>query len=129
MDDYKQIELLVNNYIKAISSQDKDDFMNLWTGKNNTLISVINKYDSLENIYQDFLIGSIQKNYAKIDLIAQDLEIKFITNELALVIFEYRTECIKRDSNEEYGIHGLETQVIQKINGHWKIVHLHYSKE
>lgn len=47
---------------------------------------------------------------------------------MAIVVFEYQTQCIKRDTHEPYGIQGLETQVIVKENQQWKQQHVHYSK-
>jgi hypothetical protein len=35
---------------------------------------------------------------------------------MAIVVFEYQTQCIKRDTREPYGIQGIETQVIVKEN-------------
>ena len=33
-----------------------------------------------------------------------------------------------RETGEDYGIEGLETQVLRKISGEWKLQHVHYSK-
>ena len=129
MDNTVQIKQLVKDYQDAIHTQDRQAFRQLWTCEDhNTLISIANKFEGFKSIYEDFLIGSIQKAYKKIDLITDDINIHFINEELAIVIFQYHTECIKRDTLEEYGIEGLETQVVQKVNNEWKLVHIHYSK-
>ena len=47
---------------------------------------------------------------------------------MAIVVFEYQTQYIKRDTREPCGIQGLETQVIVKENQQWKRQHVHYSK-
>lgn len=130
MNEIEKIERLVANYQKAIHTQNKDDFVSLWTKENNNvLISISHQFEGIESIYQDFLIDGIQNAYFKIDLIAEKIDIRFINDELAIVVFKYHTECIKRETNEEYGIAGLETQVIRKVNDEWKLVHVHYSKE
>lgn len=129
MDNIIQIKQLVKDYQGAIHTQEEKAFRQLWTCEdNNTLISISKKYEGIESIYKDFLINGIQKAYKKIDLITDDINIHFINEELAIVIFQYHTECIKRDTLEEYGIEGLETQVVQKVNNEWKLVHIHYSK-
>lgn len=126
MDEIKE---LVKKYQKAIHTQNKDDFYALWTQKEiNTLISIVNKYEGIDSIYQDFLINGIQRSYESIDLIADEIDIKWIDNDHAIVIFRYHTECIRRDTHEEYGISGLETQVVEKVDQQWKLVHIHYSK-
>ena len=101
----------------------------MWSKNPNcVLISIVNVYNGIDSIYNDFLIGGIQSAYSEIKLIADEVEVHLINSELATVVFSYHTECIKRGSGEEFGIKGLETQVIVKENGSWKILHIHYSK-
>lgn len=129
MNEIEKIKQLVKEYQEAIHNQNKDDFMLLWSNeKSNILISIAQQFEGVENIYQDFLIGRIQKAYTEINLIAEKIDIRFIDEELAIVVFQYHTECIKRESGEEYGISGLETQVVKKVGDQWKLVHVHYSK-
>ena len=62
-------------------------------------------------------------------LIADDEPVvRFLTDEIAVVIFRYHTECIRRESGEPYGISGLETQIVRKTPKGWKLAHIHYSK-
>ena len=75
------------------------------------------------------MISLIQKAYTKIALIKDDeLKINFIDEKNAIVIFKYHTDCLMRESGEKFGISGVETQVLIKEEGNWKIVHIHYSK-
>ncbi|MGM9940376.1 MAG: YybH family protein [Bulleidia sp.] len=129
MNDKEQILQLVKNYQKAIHTQNREDFKSIWTeDENNVLISIATQYRGIDSICQDFLIDGIQKAYAVIDLIAENVDIHFIDESTAIVVFRYHTECIRRDSGENYGIAGLETQVVRKTDGKWKLVHIHYSK-
>ena len=129
MNDEIKIKSLICNYQMAIHTQEKEDFIPLWTGDDdNVLISITDKFVGIEAIYHDFLINGIRRAYTKIDLIAEDIQINFISDDLAIIIFKYHTECIRRETNEAYGIQGLETQVVKKVNDEWKFVHIHYSK-
>lgn len=51
-----------------------------------------------------------------------------ISEDVAIVLFHYHTECIRRETKEPYSIKGLETQVVVKEDGEWKLAHVHYSK-
>ena len=125
----EQIIETVNRYIKAIHTQDKEDFYDIWVNSDDvTLISITRQYTGIDAIYQDFLINGIQAHYSSIDLINEGMEIRTIDDDTAIVIFRYHTECIRRDTGEPHGIAGLETQVMKKVNGQWKLVHVHYSK-
>lgn len=127
--DKEQISELVKAYQNAIHTQKREDFLPLQTGEDyNVLISITTQYTGLENIYRDFLINEIQKNYSSITLIAEDTDIRFISDNIATVVFQYHTKCIRRETGEEYGISGIETQAVKKVDDAWKLVHIHYSK-
>ena len=127
--DISEINKVVDNYCAAIHSQNKNDFKSIFSQtKKCSLVSVSKVFEGLNSMYADFVLG-LQKLYARIDLIKdEDLQINFINDEFAIVIFKYHTECIMRESGELGGIKGVETQVMIKEDGNWKIVHIHYSK-
>jgi len=130
MNDTLKINQLVQDYKMAIHTQDESFFKSLWTASpTDTMISITHQYVGLDSIYADFLINRIQKAYQEITLIEDSQPvIHFLDESTAIVIFEYHTECIKRDTLAPYGIQGLETQVVKKINQEWKLAHVHYSK-
>ena len=117
----EEIKKLVYNYAKAIHTKNEKDFKALWSSKEN-------QFDGIDSIYNDFLIGGIQRLYESIDLIVEGIEIHQIDDNKAIIIFKYHTECIRRDTKEPYGIQGLETQIVIKENNEWKLMHIHYSK-
>lgn len=55
----EEIKQLVYNYAKAIHTKNEKDFKALWSSKENTLISLTNRFDGIDSIYNDFLIGGI----------------------------------------------------------------------
>ena len=128
--DKDKILELVNSYQNAIHTQKREDFQPLWTdGDNNVLISIATQYTGLENIYTEFLINGIQKITLSSILLQKILGIRFINGDIAVVVFQYHTECIRQETGEPHGISGIETQIVQKVNDKWKIVHIHYSKK
>lgn len=129
MSEIERVKELVHDYQELINRQDRKLFDKLWSNEQECiLISITDEFKGKESIYQDFIIGTIQKAYQEISLIAQDIEVNFINEQMAIVVFKYCTECIRRDNGEKYGIQGLETQVVIKEANQWKLVHLHYSK-
>lgn len=130
MNEKEKLEDLIRKYTQVIHTQDKDMFYSIWNNEPwTTLISNSNKYVGLDDIYKDFLIGGIQKAYSNIDLIVDDYHINCINDNFAIIILEYHTECIRRETNEPYGIFGLETQIVQKSKDEWKLVHIQYHGE
>lgn len=120
---------VVKEYQKAIHTQKKEDFYALWAKRDDCcLISVAQVFHGVESIYQDFLIDRIQKKYLDIELLTQNITVHHIHETMAIVIFEYQTKCLLRETQEAYGIQGIETQVMIKENQQWKLLHVHYSK-
>ena len=128
--DIESINETVNKYCLGVKTQDKDLVYTIFSKyKKCILVSVGNVFQGIDSIYQDFLVNLIQKLYSKIELIKDEkLEINFIDENTAVVIFKYHTECILRENGENFGIKGVETQLIIKEDENWKIVHIHYSK-
>ena len=127
--DLENIKEIINKYCLAVKTQDKDVVYNIFSkNKKCHLISVGTLYEGIDNIYQEFL-GLIKKIYSKIELIKdEELKINLIDDNTAVVIFKYHTDCILRENGEKFGINGVETQLLIKEDGNWKIVHIHYSK-
>lgn len=46
---------------------------------------------------------------------------------MAVAVFQYHTECTRRNTGEAYGIEGPETQIWKRMEGQWKLCHDHYS--
>ncbi len=129
MDEKQKINELIKQYQEAIHTQNVQNFRSLWTcDENNIMISVVKKFYGIDAICEDFLIGCIQKAYTTIDLIMDKIDICIISDTLATVILEYHTDCIKRETGERYGIQGVETQLMIKVDNEWKLQHVHYSK-
>ena len=128
--DIQEIKEVINKYCLAIGSQDEKDFKSIFSTKKKChLISVGTSFENVDSIYKDFVIALIQSHYTKIALIKdEEPKINFIDENNAVIIFKYHTDCILRQNGEKFGISGVETQVLIKEDGHWKIVHIHYSK-
>ena len=92
------------------------------------LIAITRHFRGRESIYNDFLLGGIQKNYRFIELISDEVDVYEINDQLVNIVFKYHTISVLRETNEPFGFEGLETQVMVKEEGKWKIQHVHYSK-
>ena len=127
--DIEQIKELTNKYCLAVKTQDKDIVDKIFSkNKKCNLISIATVFEGVDSIYENFL-GLIKKMYSKIELIKdEELKINFISDTTAIIIFKYHTDCILRENGEKFGINGVETQLVIKEEGDWKIVHIHYSK-
>lgn len=51
----------------------------------------------------------------------------YIFDNTAIVEFYWKLDAVIKDGNRPVSMLGRETHVMRKINGEWKLVHLHYS--
>lgn len=127
--DREMILGVLEKYKTAVHTQAESDCMPIWAENCEcVLISPAGCYRGVEQIYRDFLIGTIRKAYSKIDLLTENVELRMTGADSAVLLFEYSTDCIRRENGEPYGIRGLETQVYVREKGCWKLAHVHYSK-
>lgn len=123
-----QIREMVSRYVNAIHTQNQEDFLPLWNEQCTcTLISPAGYFVGIRSIYEDFLLGRIRNKYARIDLLTEKVDIRFVDERNAIVIFQYSTDCINREDGEPSGIAGLETQNYALVDHQWKLTHVHYS--
>ena len=129
MSNKQQILDLVAKYQQLVHDQSRELFEEVFSKNEDcNMISIVKHFHGRESIYHDFLIGGIRKAYSRIDLIADEINVYEISDELATVVFKYHTDCDRRETGEPYGFAGVETQVMIKEDGEWKILHVHYSK-
>lgn len=126
-EENKVLQVL-EQYRHAVHTQEAADFLPLWAEDGeNVLISPAGCFLGTQSIYEDFLLERIRKAYTKIDLISKEVAVRKLTDTVAVVLFSYYTDCIRRESGEPFGLEGLETQVLRKEGECWKLAHIHYS--
>ena len=120
---------LLEKYKKLVNTQDRELFDEVFVNNDQcNLIAITRHFRGRESIYNDFLLGGIQKNYRFIELISDEVDVYEINDQLVNIVFKYHTDSVLRKTNEPFGFEGLETQVMVKEEGKWKIQHVHYSK-
>jgi len=128
--DREKITAGVYAYCKAVHTQTREDFFHIWAENTETcLISVATVHRGTNEIYNNFIVGGLGKAFSSIDLIVKSLDVTFLSPDTASVIFQYETDCIRRDTGEPFGIEGMETQIWIRQGDDWKLGHVHYSKK
>ncbi len=119
---------LISLYVESISKADTASFRSLWSGKDNTLVSIGRLYRGVDEIVDDFLLGTVGRKYTSIKLLTDDIKIIDASDSLVIVIFRFHADTVLRKNDKPYGFQGLETQIIVKTDKGWKFQHIHYSK-
>ena len=127
MEFIREAEQVVQKYADAIHSLDGKRLRSVWTCENtNILISGSKLFRGIDEICDVFLEQLIGGRYSSIYLINDGLEAYQLGGDTGIVVFRYHTDCILRENGDRHGIAGLETQVLKKTDGEWKIAHIKY---
>jgi len=116
---------VVGRYCDAIRDNDAEAFRAVWAGEpTDTVISQSTLYEGPTRVME--FLGTLHKVYDSIVLVNDGLDAHLLTLDVAIVVFRYHTECVRAGTGEPYGIEGLETQVLRRVDGGWRIAHIQY---
>ena len=86
---------LVEKYKQLVNTQDRELFDEVFVKNNQcNLIAITKHFNGRESIYNDFLLGGIQKNYRFIELISDEVDVYEINDQLVNIVFKYHTRNI-----------------------------------
>lgn len=118
----------MEQYKKSVHTQEAEDRYAIWPKQEgNVLISPGGCFRGTKEIHEGFLLNCIRKAYTRIDLISKETTVRKLTDSTAIVVFEYVTDCIRRENGEPFALGGIETQVYVLEDGNWKLAHVQYS--
>ena len=125
-DDREELTRLVETYTSTVATLDMEKIQPIWSTSDTTsFIHPRGHQVGWENIRQFFYMETMGR-LAKRELTYHNLNIRLIDANSALGDFYWDFEATMKDGTEITSA-GRETQIWQKIDGMWKIVHVHYS--
>ncbi|MBQ1454612.1 MAG: nuclear transport factor 2 family protein [Thermoguttaceae bacterium] len=127
MDNETAIRQLLDTYAQSINRTDIELAATIWkTDDDPIFIHPRGTERGWTQIVENFYGETMGKL-----LDHRDLEIKNVNIDLfddtAIVVFEWDFHATLRADNSPLVTHGRETQVLRKLNGMWRIAHVHYS--
>lgn len=122
------IRQVVENYTRSISTLDPGLASRVWVCSDEArMLSPAGQYDGYQNIYQNFYQGAMASLYSKRELKALELDIRLLSETVAVTLFHWELKAIRAETGEEHFGEGKETQILLKGEDGWRILHVHYS--
>ncbi|MBP3730017.1 MAG: nuclear transport factor 2 family protein [Mailhella sp.] len=126
-DDQSAVEELVRRYVESVNSCDPEIVNEIWSHDEHvSFVAPAGQFKTYKAIRDDFILGIFAKKFAKRELKKEDLKIHLCGN-MAWIEFKWCFDAVTL-GGEELHNRGLETQIAQKEDGVWKLVHIHYSR-
>ena len=124
--DEQQISELIDKYVKTINDDDLALVGEIWSHEDYvSFIGPMGRYAGYEAIRDDFVHGIFGINFKTRNLQKEELIIH-VNGESAWAEFSWKFEATRNDGGS-YSSLGRETQLFNKGEDGWKLVHVHYS--
>ena len=123
--DRKDVEQIVDSYIKTINDGDLELVGKIWT--HDPVASFIGpqgRFQGYEEV-RDKLVTSFKNGFSKRNLRKDELTI-VIEGKSAWAEFTWTFDSVNNNGQERTS-RGRETQIFRKEKDGWKLVHIHYS--
>ena len=127
MDDKAAIEQLLETYVESVNKADVTLAATIWqTDSKAMFIHPRGTERGWHEASANFYGKTMGETFTKRDLRLKDVSID-IYGDTALAVFFWDFHATVREDGSPLETHGRETQVLRKLGGQWRIVHVHYS--
>lgn len=124
-NEREAIEKLVDNYIKTINDGDLELVSQIWSHADYaTFIGPQGRFVGWEAI-RDGIVAGFKNGFTKRDLKKDNLIIN-INGNSAWAEFTWTFNSTSTSGRTGQS-RGRESQIFEKVNGEWRLVHIHYS--
>ena len=122
------IDALLKKYVQSVNTLDLDLAKSIWDNEGEvSFIHPRGNERSLDEIIQNFYIGTMGKIFTIRNLVFKDLKSK-IYKDTAFLEFQWDFYAKSSETGDDVHHQGRETQFLVWRKDEWKIVNIHYSK-
>ncbi len=122
----KNVQQVFENYLESIKTADLTLASQVWSQSQDvSAVTPFGRFKGWEGVRDGLYINFLQKAFAERSLRPDNLAIT-VSGNTAWAVFDW-TFTAKFANGQPFSSKGWESQVYQKTDGRWVIVHLHYS--
>lgn len=124
--DEDEIKHLILLYAKAADQADPNLASAVWCNSSeDSLINPVGRWQGVERI-MDFYRHEMGETYSSRNLEIRDILVR-VNTDLAWAEFNWWFSATQRKQGSSVSFRGLESQIYQKNQAAWCLVHVHYS--
>lgn len=124
--DEDEIKHLISMYAKAADEADPSLASHVWCDSpEDSLINPVGRWHGVEEI-MGFYRHDMGENYFSRNLKVKDISVRVYT-DAAWAEFSWDFSATRRKEGSSVSFRGMETQIYQKSQDRWCLVHVHYS--
>jgi ketosteroid isomerase-like protein len=127
IDQEKQsIQQVFDKYLESVKTADAALASQVWQQSEEvSAVIPLGRFKGWKSIEQDLYVNFLQKAFTERSLKPANLAID-VSGTAAWVVYDW-TFNGKLPDGQAFSSSGWESQVYQKVDGRWAIVHIHYS--
>lgn len=122
----EEVRLRMQDYFDVVSNLDFELARSLWVEEGASIIAPRGHFFGVESISNDFLKRSFSNfQYRKLSSLSEVINVYGETSANVQLYWKFDTKDAK---GVESSGRGRETLIFEKIDGTWRLVHVHYSR-
>jgi ketosteroid isomerase-like protein len=127
-NDSTAIRKMINSYCRSIDLADTSLARTIWSTRDSiSFIHPLGHEHGWAQIKNHFILTIMGQTFSKRDLQVVSISIHQLTPTIAWLEFYWDFHATFRSNNQALETKGRETQLLEKENGQWRIIHVHYS--
>lgn len=125
--DIAAIKDVIHKYADSITNYDLKEAAEIWqTDDRTTFVHPRGNEYGWKAIRDHFYGNTMHDHFSKRHLYVKNINVQ-VYGDMAVAVFYWDFPAVYRSDGTEITTHGRETQVYNRTNTGWKIVHVHYS--
>jgi hypothetical protein len=126
--DSTAIRNMINSYCQSIDLADTSLARTIWSTRDSiSFIYPLGHEHGWAQIKNHFILTIMGQTFSKRDLQIVSISIHQLTPAIAWLEFYWDFHATFRSNNQAIETKGRETQLLEKENGQWRIINVHYS--
>ena len=122
----KSVQQVFEKYLESVKTADPTIASEVWLQSPDiSAVTPLARFKGWDSVRNDLYVNILQKAFSERSLQTENLAIN-VSGNVAWTVYDW-TFTAKLADGMPYSAKGWESQVYQKIDGKWLIVHLHYS--
>ena len=125
--DKAAIEELVSQYVRTINEGDAALVDQIWMHDAHvSFIGPMGRFSTYQEIRDNLVVGIFGTHFTDKNLRKTSLMVNQSSPTTAWVEFEWEFDATRKSDGGHHHTLGRETQLMRKVDGAWKLEHIHY---
>jgi ketosteroid isomerase-like protein len=127
-EERSRVQQVLDKYLQSVNSADVNLASAVWLQSPDVVVvTPLGRFEGWDNVQRELYVNFLQKAFLERDLRPSNVHIH-VNGTSAWAVFDWNFTA-KLANGQPFTSKGRESHVYEKVDGAWRIMHLHYSGE